>query len=108
MSPGAQTECQCRSIQNCVSKGHEIGKFQVGKGNVQNEFLLHLSGECLSASWPSWYKKTSNIYGFWELLMSEEVYILFEEPWVSGDSGDAVAMREVYTFAMYQNAKIHF
>lgn len=40
--------------------------------------------------------------------MSEEVYILFEEPWVSGDSGDAVAMREVYTFAIYQNAKIHF
>lgn len=70
----------------------KLGKFQVGKGNVQNEFLLYLSEECPSVSWPSWNKKTSNFYGFWELLVSEEVYILFEEPWVSGGCGDAVEM----------------
>lgn len=81
------------------------GNFRWEKEMCKINSCFTFLGSVLSASWPSWYKETSNFYGFWELLVSEEVYILFEEPW---DSGDAVAMREVYTFAIYQNAKIHF
>lgn len=45
--------------------------------------------EYLSPSWPSYHKKTANLYDFLEQLVLEEVCVLFEEQWVS----DVVAMQ---------------
>jgi len=45
----------------------------MGKGNVQNEFVLYLlSEECLSPSWPYQHKNTASLHGLWELLVSEK------------------------------------
>lgn len=41
---------------------------------------MHKMNSCLI-----FFPKAANLYGFWKFLVMEEVCVLFEEQWISGD-----------------------